>query len=513
MKKLISISIMLALVLAITACAPGTSTTVQTTKSGTTTIAGTTIATTAGTTTAAPRRTITSLHSENTALVDKPKIVLEACERLNIDWKPTVVGSADLITKLNALIAAKTVPDIFSFGISDGVKYRDNGLIIDMTALLNKYGADIKANRQAYLSGGLNSDGKLWGIPTPPGYPMMICIRTDWLKNLNLSVPTDTESFYNVMKAFTKDDPNKNGKADTLGLTILMDGFGTFEGIFSAFGFSNSAPIILNKTVTSYIKHPNFLKSIEYLRRLYNEGLMEPDFVSIPQMKAWEKLWTGVTGATCWSPVGPLNNWLARYTETVKPEMTAIILSGPDSKATVYNRLSSSYYGISSTCKYPEEAMRLANYFSTPAGDELLYLGVKGVHFDWDDQASGKFHYLDPYKTDIALQRADGGFMMWATFRRINDNTEIKTLTKATQASLKLAVDNPMATGAIVKKPAIETELGTTLADIEKECVASLIVSKGDIKSELAAFITKWDKEGGATWEKQATEIYKQENP
>ena len=505
MKKSISLMVIMALVLALEACSPSTGTTLQTT-------AGTAAPTTAGTTTKAPRRTITSLHTENTALVEKPKIVLEACERLNIDWKPTVVGTADYMTKLNALIAAKTVPDLFGFDITNGGKYKSNGLIIALDELLNKYGADIKANRQAYLSGGLNNDGKVWGIPTPPGYPMMICIRTDWLKNLNLAVPTDTESFYNVMKAFTKNDPNKNGKDDTLGLTILMDGFGTFEGIFSAFGFSNQAPIVLNGVVTSFIKHPNFLKSIEYLRRLYSEGLMEPDFVSIPQMKAWEKLWTGVTGATCWSPVGPLNNWLARYTETVKPEMTAIILKGSDGKAGVYNRLSSSYYGISSTCKYPEEAMRLANYFSTPAGDELLYLGVEGTHFAWDDKANGKFHYLDPYKTDIALQRADGGFIMWSTFRRINDNTEIKTLTASTQAALKLAVDNPLATGAIVLKPAIEAELGTTLTDIEKECVSSLIVSKGNLNSELAALITKWEKEGGTTWEKQATEIYKSEN-
>jgi putative aldouronate transport system substrate-binding protein len=457
------------------------------------------------------RATVTSLHSENTMLVAAPKIVLEAVKRLNIDWKPMVVGSADFTAKRNAMIAARTIPDIFSFGLVDGLNYIDNGLIIQLDALLAKQGADIVANRKEYLKGGLNTGGKTWGIPQPPGYPMEMCIRTDWLKNLNMAVPKNTEDFYQVMKAFTRNDPNKNGKDDTLGLTIHMDGYGTFEALFAAFGFSNGAPTIVDGVVTTFIKHPKFMDAIKYIRRLYSEGLMEPDFASIPQMKAWEKLWTGVTGATCWSPIGPLNNWIPRYTEPVKPEMIAIIINGPDGYRGVYNRKVGGWYGITSMAKYPEEAMRLVNYFSTPEGDELLYFGIQGVHFQWDDKANGKFHYLPPY-TDLSIQRADGGFLMWSTWRRINDNTEIRTLTKPSQDSLALAVNNPMLTGATVRKPAIEADLGTTLTDIEKECIASLIVSKGNLEKEYAAYVSRWEKEGGKTWEKQATEIYKQEN-
>jgi putative aldouronate transport system substrate-binding protein len=513
-KKIFSLLIVISILIAITACTPGQSTTIQTTGTGTTkATTGTTAGTTTGTTSEADWITITSLHTENTALVDKPLIIIEARERLKIDWQPTVVGTADYTTKINALIAAREYPDILMFGVADGKRFVDNNVVIPLDDLLSSHGPDILANKSNYMGSGINSGGITYGIPRPPGYPMQMIIRTDWLENLNMAIPTDTESFFEAMRAFTFDDPNQSGKKDTLGLTIMMDGFGTFEAIFSAFGFSNYAPVVVDGIVTTYMKHPNFLESIEYLRRMYDAGVMEPDFVSIPQMQAWEKVWNGVTGAHCWSPVGALNNWIPRFTEGKYPDMAAIMIKGPDGSGGFYNRFPNQYYGITASCENPEEAMRLANYFTTPEGDELLYLGIEGTHFEWEDKQNGKYKYLEPYLSDIALQRADGGFMMWSTFRRINDNTEILTLTGPTQDALKLAVDNPMKTGAIVSNPDIASELGSTLADIEKECVASLMVSTGNIESELAAFISRWEAEGGKIWEEQATVIYKTENP
>ena len=45
-----------------------------------------------------------------------------------------------------------------------------------------------------------------------------VTIRKDWLENLGLEEPKTIDEFYNVLKAFTKDDPDGNGKDDTYGL-------------------------------------------------------------------------------------------------------------------------------------------------------------------------------------------------------------------------------------------------------------------------------------------------------
>src|SRR5690606_33664828 len=62
-------------------------------------------------------------------------------------------------------------------------------------------------------------DGKIYGIPSwAPTEGSSFIIRKDWLDNLGLKVPTSYEELKKVAIAFTKDDPDKNGKQDTYGL-------------------------------------------------------------------------------------------------------------------------------------------------------------------------------------------------------------------------------------------------------------------------------------------------------
>ena len=49
---------------------------------------------------------------------------------------------------------------------------------------------------------------------------MLLLIRTDWLKKLNLSMPTTTEELMAVAKAFAEQDPDGNGKKDTYGMNM-----------------------------------------------------------------------------------------------------------------------------------------------------------------------------------------------------------------------------------------------------------------------------------------------------
>jgi hypothetical protein len=70
---------------------------------------------------------------------------------------------------------------------------------------------------------------------------------------------------------------------------------------------------------------------------------------------------------------------------------------------------------------------------------------------------------------------------------------------------------NGLKNAYIYEQPAIETELGTTLNDIQTEAFASLIVTKGDVKKEYQEFVNKYNKSGGEKWVEQATKIYKEQ--
>lgn len=59
-------------------------------------------------------------------------------------------------------------------------------------------------------------------------------IRADWLDNLGLDVPKTVYELYDMAKAFTENDPDRNGKDDTGGLTT--SNFWLCQDIFQAFG-------------------------------------------------------------------------------------------------------------------------------------------------------------------------------------------------------------------------------------------------------------------------------------
>ena len=63
----------------------------------------------------------------------------------------------------------------------------------------------------------------------------------------------------------------------------------------------------------------------------------------------------------------------------------------------------------------------------------------------------------------------------------------------------------------IFATPLIQRDLGTTLQDIEYEALATLIATEGDLEAEYQRFVDRWLREGGATWQEQATVIYQRE--
>jgi putative aldouronate transport system substrate-binding protein len=155
----------------------------------------------------------------------------------------------------------------------------------------------------------------------------------------------------------------------------------TFEHVFGAFGICVDMPYLMaDGTVTTYMKAPLYLDAIKYFRKLYQNGLLDPDFATMPLMSAFEKLWTGRTGAfdfqnvelpTTGCPVAIPNPLLP---PSVLPFLQALVEGRGDQAVPRYTY----FNAIASTSKYPEKAMQLIDYLYSQEGDELTYLGIEG---------------------------------------------------------------------------------------------------------------------------------------
>ncbi|MEK3916069.1 extracellular solute-binding protein [Paenibacillus sp. FSL H7-0331] len=106
-----------------------------------------------------------------------------------------------------------------------------------------------------------------------------VTYRKDWLDNLNLKEPKTPEDMYNVMKAFAKNDPDKNGKDDTYGVLAFKDGQGyLIPHIASWFGAPNGWKEENGQFTPDFMTN-EYLEALKYIRKLYDEKLLNQDFV------------------------------------------------------------------------------------------------------------------------------------------------------------------------------------------------------------------------------------------
>ncbi len=335
--------------------------------------------------------------------------------------------------------------------------------------------------------------------------PGVMAIRQDWLNALGLEVPETTEEFFEVMRAFTFDDPDGNGEQDTIGYGMGINNMG--RGIYEAFDMGFFAPTVVDGEVVPSILNPNYLDMVKYLNEMYKAGVIEPDFVTMPWLDVANRLWIGDYGAFAFSPIGTTNNWMSRYTEDPKPEFVYTILRAPGATggAEFTPLETGSMTVINADTENPEAAMQLLNYFCTIEGNTVAHLGLEGTHFEYNDD--GSTSWLPPYDEDIAQQRNEGG-TVYPWFMDRTDSAALTTFNQVTVDAIAFAEEFPLETAVLFDQPQVEVDSGSILTDIENEAFASLVVTNGDIESEYETFVQRYLQSGGEEWVEQATEIY-----
>ena len=122
-----------------------------------------------------------------------------------------------------------------------------------------------------------------------------IYVRQDWLDKLGLEIPTTWEELYEVAKAFTEQDPDGNGVADTYGLT--GDTIGNMRYFFSALGHTNMNWVKQEDGtwIHGALMDDNVV-CLEWLRKMYEGGYIDPEMGSTKWEQAVAKFASGTFG-------------------------------------------------------------------------------------------------------------------------------------------------------------------------------------------------------------------------
>ncbi|PWV98498.1 putative aldouronate transport system substrate-binding protein [Paenibacillus cellulosilyticus] len=156
---------------------------------------------------------------------------------INVKFDFIVTKPEDYDTKLRLLLSSGgKLPDAFAASNDPLQSLLSANKLMPLDEAIEKYAhPEYKKllEKYSYALGEVKKDGKIYGLPAffMGDEGTVMWIRKDWLDNLGLQPPKTLDDFENVLKAFTENDPDKNGKNDTIGLAVpLKEGPWTWMG-------------------------------------------------------------------------------------------------------------------------------------------------------------------------------------------------------------------------------------------------------------------------------------------
>jgi putative aldouronate transport system substrate-binding protein len=307
------------------------------------------------------------------------------------DVKYVTVPRFESLQKLNVLFASGSAPDlIFEYDTAYQGQLYNQKQLMPLDDLIANNSKEYKAMLDKYPTlkkAGTMDDGKLYLVGramdiNPQHY---LFIRNDWLKKLNLKVPATPEELMAVAQAFTTQDPDGNGKADTQGIglsfvagIVLNHMYGTG---FTLFG-TDQVPWILenDKVVHNWDR---IKAAIQFQKDLYDAGVTDKDFVTDKNGEKQKQAWiTGKLGI-----YGGNGADSKAYETLLKnvPDAEVIPMALPKTEFGQFSPLLSSPIQmtgmVNAAAKDPAAVIRQIDFMASEKFTKSIEFGLEGVHY------------------------------------------------------------------------------------------------------------------------------------
>lgn len=165
-------------------------------------------------------------NASGTKLPDDGYVVKKIKEDLNINFKHIKPKTNNYEESLNLVVASGDIPDIIMSYPTLTTRLVDDGVAIPVEQYMTEEYIPnvirIQKNWDTAIKIMTRSDGHIYAVPNTNSQSQGVSmyIRYDWLENLGLEVPRDFDELRDVLTQFTHNDPDENGKDDTVGTMI-----------------------------------------------------------------------------------------------------------------------------------------------------------------------------------------------------------------------------------------------------------------------------------------------------
>lgn len=320
--------------------------------------------------------------------VNKLLVAQEIEKRTGIKVNFQTVSSSQFKDKLSVTLASGDLPDIFyaltipelnELGAEDAVV-----AINDYADMLPNFSKLYLEENPWVVSSYGDENGKLYSWPV---YEINrdvnhgFLYRQDVLEANNIEPWTDTDSFYNALAKLKEVYPASYPYASKTGAAIFRDwAYGWGLG-------STEYPIYYDeadgqwKNASTQDIHKD---QLDFMKKLYNEGLMDPEFLT-DTPDSWTSKMTTDKSFVTWDWIGRLDMFHSQVKD-VNPayDLRYAYPVGPTGNIRTLAKIDASWGITVANNANKEAALKLLDYLTSPSGSELITLGVEGVNYEWD---------------------------------------------------------------------------------------------------------------------------------
>jgi putative aldouronate transport system substrate-binding protein len=231
-------------------------------------------------------------------------------------------------------------------------------------------------------------------------------IRGDWLENLNLEVPETLDQYMDVMRAFTRDDPDGNGEDDTYGFSGAAGEWRVFAPFLHPF---KAQPHHFVVTEDGTVRHgsvlPGMKEALKVLREAFQEKLIDPTVLTAND---FDEIFVN-------GKVGSFYRWIA-YFNPSGAVLQSFKENNPDGEYIYIEPIKGSdgfasdepedmggwcYVSITDAAEDPEAVFKVLDNFAEAEFFKFRKWGYEGEQYEIDD--NGVFTNLVPAEDAAGL--------------------------------------------------------------------------------------------------------------
>lgn len=347
------------------------------------------------------------------------QVFIEELEEIGIRLELECISNESVENVFTTRMASgQNMPDLIAYcwignGEQDVLEWAESGLVYPVNELLDQYDEDgsIKAfydemapgtwegstaaDGNVYWFSYLAGDGTTIDRETGEEYqkvaPYTLSIRKDWVEAVGEEVQEvyTPDELFDILKKMHDEDANGNGVSDEIAYLAIdwfnytSQPFGLNPGLICETSYGG-------EEVTSNFYNENFPTYIEFMQRLYENGLIDSTILntSQEQLISDDRL----------SVVFGYSEWDYEYLipDREEDEMYVPILLDADGDLTngfpiridfpypvAYNQ-----YFVPSSCENPEAVVRLMDYVYTEEYALLNQFGVEGLAYEFDENGN-----------------------------------------------------------------------------------------------------------------------------